>query len=66
MLAACGAQPSATTSSAAAERTAAAKRGTIRASVSASGKIDPEAKVNLNFGVPGTVKEVMVDEGQTR
>jgi HlyD family secretion protein len=64
VLTACGAAPSATTSSAAAERTATAARGTIRASVSASGKIDPEAKVNLNFGVPGTVKEVMVDEGQ--
>jgi len=65
VLAACGAAPSTTTSSAAVERTATAQRGTIRASVSASGKIDPEAKVNLNFGVPGTVKEVMVDEGQT-
>ena len=65
VLAACGAAPSATTTTAAAERTATAARGTIRASVSASGKIDPEAKVNLNFGAPGTVKEVMVDEGQT-
>ncbi len=65
VLAACGAAPSTTTSSAAAERTAAVERGTIRASVSASGKIDPEAKINLNFGAPGTVKEVMVDEGQT-
>ena len=64
VLAACGAAPSATTSSAATERTATAERGTIRASVSASGKIDPEAKLNLNFGVPGTVKDVMVDEGQ--
>ena len=65
VLAACGTPASTTTSSGAAERTATAQRGTIRASVSASGKIDPEAKVNLNFGTPGTVKEVMVDEGQT-
>jgi len=65
VLTACGAAPSTTTTNAAAERTATAARGTIRASVSASGKIDPEAKVNLNFGAPGTVKEVMVDEGQT-
>ncbi len=45
------------------ERSATVKRGTIRASVSASGKIDPAAEVNLNFGAPGTVKDVLVDEG---
>src|SRR5512143_2977918 len=63
VLAACSAQtgPTAQTT---AERTAAAKRGTIRASVSASGKIDPAGKVNLNFGVPGTVQEVLVNEGE--
>src|SRR5512143_837018 len=63
VLAACSAQtgPTAQTT---AERTAAAKRGTIRASVSASGKIDPAGKVNLNFGVPGTVQEVLVSEGE--
>ena len=55
----------ATASSTAAERTAAAKRGTIRASVSASGKIDPAGKVNLNFGTPGTVQDVLVSEGDT-
>ena len=47
------------------ERTAVVNRGTIRASVSASGKIDPAAEVKLNFGAPGTVKEVYVDEGAT-
>ena len=64
VLSACGAQanPAAQT---AAERTAAAKRGTIRASVSASGKIDPAGKVNLNFGAPGTVQEALVGEGET-
>ena len=46
------------------ERTATAQRGTIRASVSASGKIDPAAEVNLNFGAPGTVHDVLVDEGE--
>ena len=61
-LAACGAQAGSTTQTTA-ERTAAAKRGTIRASVSASGKIDPAGEVNLNFGVPGTVKDVLVNEG---
>lgn len=61
-LAACGAP--APGNQANTERTAAVKRGTIRASVSASGKIDPAAEVNLNFGTPGTVKEVLVDEGE--
>ncbi|CAG0936388.1 Leukotoxin export protein LtxD [Thermoflexales bacterium] len=61
-VAACAAP--ATNSEASVERTAAVKRGTIRASVSASGKIDPAAQVNLNFGVPGTVKAVLVDEGE--
>jgi len=65
VLAACSAQPGAPTTSTAAERTAAAKRGTIRASVSASGKIDPAGKVNLNFSAPGTVKDVLVSEGDT-
>ncbi len=62
MLAACGAQASSTAQTTA-DRTAAAKRSTIRASVSASGKIDPAGEVNLNFGVPGTVKDVLVNEG---
>jgi HlyD family secretion protein len=65
VLSACSAQPGATTTGAAADRTAAAKRGVIRASVSASGKIDPAGKVNLNFGVPGTVQDVLVNEGDT-
>ncbi len=64
VLAACGAPASTSTTSTAVERTATAQRGTIRAAVSASGTIDPEAKVNLNFGTPGTVKEIMFDEGQ--
>jgi HlyD family secretion protein len=63
VLSACGAQPGASTASTATDRTAAAKRGTIRASVSASGKIAPAGEVNLNFGVPGTVRDVLVSEG---
>ena len=47
------------------ERTATVQHGTIRASVSASGKINPAATVNLNFGAPGTVKEILVSEGQS-
>lgn len=64
VLSACNAQAN-PASSTTADRTAAAKRGTIRASVSASGKIDPAGKVNLNFGVPGTVQDVLVSEGDT-
>jgi HlyD family secretion protein len=63
LLSACGAQANSTEQTTA-ERTAAAKRATIRASVSASGKIEPAGKVNLDFGVPGTVQEVLVSEGE--
>ncbi len=63
-LAACGAQANPASQSTA-DRTAAARHGTIRASVSASGKIDPAGEVNLNFGTPGTVKDVLVNEGDT-
>jgi HlyD family secretion protein len=65
VLAGCSAQPGTTTTGTAADRPAAAKRGTLRASVSASGKIEPAGKVNLNFGVPGTVQDVLVNEGDT-
>ncbi|HZY43581.1 MAG TPA: efflux RND transporter periplasmic adaptor subunit [Anaerolineae bacterium] len=54
-------QPAAPT----AERTALVARGTINASVSASGNIDPEAKVDLSFGTVGTVQEIVVSEGQS-
>ncbi len=54
----------ATPDTATTERTATVARGTIRASVSASGSIAPAEKVNLNFGVPGTVAEITVAEGQ--
>jgi HlyD family secretion protein len=63
-LTACSAQPNSTAQTTA-ERTAAAKRGTIRASVSASGKINPAGEVNLSFGAPGTVQDVRVSEGDT-
>ncbi len=46
------------------ERTARVARGTIRAAVSASGSIAPVAKVELNFGTPGTVVEIPVSEGE--
>ncbi len=64
VLTACSAQANPATQTTV-ERTAPAKRGTIRASVSASGKIDPAGKVNLNFGVPGTVQDVLVSEGDS-
>ena len=62
-LASCqSATPSAATANA--ERATKVARGTIRASVSASGSIAPAEKVDLNFGVPGTVAEIAVTEGQ--
>jgi len=45
------------------ERTAQVARGTIRAAVSASGSIAPAQKVELNFGAPGTVAEITINEG---
>lgn len=63
-LAACqSATPDAATTST--ERAAKVTRGTIRASVNASGSIAPAEKVDLNFGVPGTVAEIAISEGQT-
>jgi HlyD family secretion protein len=46
------------------DRTATVARGNIDASVNASGNIDAEAKVDLNFGTPGTLQEILVSEGQ--
>lgn len=42
----------------------AVRRGTLIATVSASGSIAPEAQVILNFQTPGTVDEVNVIVGQ--
>lgn len=44
-------------------RTAVVERGTLRVSVSASGRIQPEAQVDLSFDVPGEVAEVAVELG---
>ena len=40
------------------------ERKTLVASISASGSVSPKAQVALNFGMPGTVSEVLVVEGQ--
>ncbi len=45
-------------------RQAKVTRGTIAATVSATGSIEPEALVSLSFGVGGTVKQVNVFRGQ--
>ena len=50
-------------SPAAALETVPVERGTIVATVNASGSIAPEAKVTLAFKVPGRVAEVLVKEG---
>jgi HlyD family secretion protein len=49
---------------AAAIRSALVTTGDIRASVSASGSIAPEAEVRLSFAVNGTVLKVLVDVGE--
>ncbi|MCP4544337.1 MAG: HlyD family efflux transporter periplasmic adaptor subunit [Chloroflexi bacterium] len=44
-------------------RSATVKRGTMRVDVSASGNIEPEARVDLVFSSPGRVSEVLVEVG---
>lgn len=39
--------------------------GTIQATVNATGSIEPEALVTLNFGLAGTIQQVNVGRGQT-
>lgn len=60
LLAAC-ARPGASTD-ATAQRTATLESGALTATVSATGNIQPEAEVRLNFQQPGTVAEVFLDE----
>jgi HlyD family secretion protein len=55
------AQPPADTTN---ERTTTVARGTIHASVSASGSIQPAETVELNFATPGTVAEILISEGE--
>lgn len=43
-------------------QTIAVERGTIMATINASGSVAPEAKVTLAFKVPGRVAEVLVEE----
>lgn len=45
-------------------REATVQRGTLLSTVRASGSIEPEAQVSLNFGAPGTVDNVNVKVGQ--
>jgi HlyD family secretion protein len=44
-------------------RTAVVERGTLRVTVTASGSIEPAARVDLSFDLPGRVAEVPVDIG---
>jgi len=46
-------------------RTTVVERGTLLVTVSASGNIEPEARVALIFDVPGRVTEVLVEVGDT-
>jgi HlyD family secretion protein len=61
VLAAC-ARPGADTE-ATSQRTATLENGTLSATVSATGNIEPQAEVKLSFQQPGTVAEVLFDEG---
>ncbi len=63
LLTAC-APPSSSTSTTA-ERTATLARGTLTATVSATGNVKSEAEVRLTFQQVGTVAEILVSEGQT-
>jgi len=45
-------------------REAVVERGTIAATVNATGSIEPEAFASLSFGAPGTVRQVNVIRGQ--
>lgn len=49
----------------AADRTAIVQRGTIRTGVNGLGKLEPVKNIKLSFGVPGIVKEILVNEGQS-
>ena len=44
-------------------RTAVVERGTLLVTVSATGNVEPEARVNLSFEMPGRVAEVLVEVG---
>jgi len=44
-------------------RSAVVERGTVRVDVSASGSLEPQARVSLAFEVPGRVAEVLVEVG---
>jgi len=46
-------------------RSAVVERGTVRVDVSASGSLEPQARVGLAFEMPGRVAEVLVEVGDT-
>lgn len=46
-------------------KTAIVKRGTLQASVDASGSIVPQSEISLSFSSGGTVEEVLVNEGDS-
>ncbi len=61
LLAAC-ARPGAD-AGATAQRTSTLGSGTLTATVSATGNIEPQSEIKISFQQPGTVAEVMFDEG---
>jgi HlyD family secretion protein len=63
LLAACSAPGAATTLSVSTQRTATITKGTLTATVNATGSIQPESNLKLSFNLPGTVTQVSVKAG---
>ncbi len=47
------------------DHTATVQRGTVRAAVNASGKLESAREFKVGFGVAGSVQEILVNEGQS-
>ncbi|MCS6773759.1 MAG: efflux RND transporter periplasmic adaptor subunit [Thermoflexales bacterium] len=62
ILSACA--PPGASQSASSERSATVQRGSLVASISATGNIEPEAQVRLSFQQPGTIAEIAFENGQ--
>ncbi len=61
LLAACSAPGAATNTTT--QRTATITKGTLTATVNATGNIQPEANIKLSFDLPGVVAQVLVKDG---
>ena len=57
--------PGAAAPQASTQRTAVITKGTLTATVNATGNIQPEANIKINFSQPGRVAEVLVKDGDS-